>query len=196
MIKIILALSVLFLSSIAVCGEVYMWTDKKGVKRFSNTPVTSQSDSKIVKSIGQETNYTVPSPEYQPFSSSDSSAPGSETNKILEIELPETLQAKEKAAPEGTPYKIEWSTPRVNGDELSLSGSVSDGEPCKLLTVTAFLFDEKGNEKFIRCKVSDVGGNGTKILDGKIKITEVSQFFPGGQPAGAVRCPEPLLGEN
>jgi hypothetical protein len=176
MIKIIVALSALFLSSIAVCGEVYMWTDKKGVKRFSNTPVTSQSDSKIVKSIGLETNYTAPSPENLPASSSDSSEPSRETNKFLEIELPETLPAKEKVAPEVTPYKIEWSTPKINGDELSLSGSVSDGEPCKLLTVTAFLFDEKGNEKFIRCKASDVGGNGSKNLDGKIKMIGSSYF--------------------
>jgi len=153
-----------------------MWTDKKGVKRFSNTPVTSQSDSKRVKSIGQETNYTAPSTDYQTPASSDSSEPGRETKKLIEIELPETLHAKEKVAPEVNPYKIEWSKPKVNGDELSLSGSVSDGEPCKLLTVTAFLFDEKGNEKFIRCKVSDVGGNGTKILDGKIKIRSPSYY--------------------
>jgi hypothetical protein len=176
MIKIIFALSALFLSSIAVCGEVYMWTDKKGVKRFSNTPVESQSDSKKVKSIGQEINYTAPSPEYQPSSSSDSSEPGRETKKFSEIELPETLQAKEKVVPDVTPYKIEWSTPRVNGDELSLSGSVSDGEPCKLLTVTAFLFDEKGNEKFIRCKASDAGGSGSRNLDGKIRIIGASDY--------------------
>jgi hypothetical protein len=176
MIKTIFALSVLFLSSIAVCGEVYMWKDKKGVKRFSNTPVTSQSDSRIMKSIGQETNYTVPSPEYQTSSASDSPASGRETNKISEIELPETLQAKEKAAPEVNPYKIEWSMPRVNGDELSLSGTVSDGEPCKLLNVTAFLYDEKGNEKFIRYKVSDVAGTGTKNLDGKITIRSAAYY--------------------
>ena len=176
MIKIIVALSVLFLSSIAVCGEVYMWTDKKGVKRFSNTPVTSQSDSKIVKSIGQETNYTAPTPNISLPPLLIHQNPAAKQTKYLEIELPETLQAKEKAAPEVTPYKIEWSTPRVNGDELSLSGSVSDGEPCKLLTVTAFLFDEKGNEKFIRCKVSDVGGTGSKNLDGKIKIRSPSYY--------------------
>jgi len=176
MIKIIVALSVLVLSSIAVCGEIYMWTDKKGVKRFSNTPVTSQSDSKTLKSIGQETNYIAPTSEYHPSSSFDSSEPSRETKKYLEIELPETLQVKEKTAQEVTPYKIEWSTPRVSGDELSLSGSVSDGEPCKLLTVTAFLFDEKGNEKFIRCKVPDVGGTGSRSLDGKIKIRSPSYY--------------------
>jgi hypothetical protein len=176
MIKIIVALSVLFLSSIAVCGEVYMWTDKKGVKRFSNTPVMSQSDSKSLKSIGKETNYTAPSPENQPSSPSDSSEPRRETKNIIEIELPETSHAKEKTAPEVTPYNIEWSTPRVNGDELSLSGAVSGGEPCKLLTVTAFLFDGKGNEKFIRYKISDVGGTGSKKLDGKIKIRSPSEY--------------------
>ena len=176
MIKIIVALSALFLSSIAVCGEVYMWTDKKGVKRYSNTPVTSQPDSKKVKSIGQEINYSAPSPEYQPSSATDSSEPSSETKKYLETELPETLHAKEKAAPAATPYKIEWSTPRVKGDELSVSGAVSDGEPCKLLTVTAFLFDEKGNEKFIRCKASDVEGSGSRTLDGKIRIINPSYY--------------------
>jgi hypothetical protein len=175
MIKIIVALSLLFLSSIAVCGEVYMWTDKKGVKRFSNTPVTSQSDSKIVKSIGKETNYTAPSPDYRP-SSYDSKEPSSKTKDILENDLPETLQVKEKVAPEITSYKIEWLTPKLNGDELSLSGFVSDGEPCKLLIVTAFLFDEKGNEKFIRYNVSDVGGRRSRSLDGKIKIRSASYF--------------------
>ena len=170
MLKFVFALSALFLSSIAVCGEVYMWTDKKGIKRFSNTPVTSQYDSKKVKSIGQETNYTAPPPEYQPSESSR------KTNNISEIELPETLQTKGKAAQEVTSYKIEWSAPRVNGDELSLSGSVSEGEPCKLLAVTAFLFDEKGNEKFIRYKVSDVGGIGSKKLDGKIKILRPTYY--------------------
>jgi hypothetical protein len=177
MIKIVVALSVLLLSSIAVCGEVYMWTDKKGVKRFSNTPVTSQSDSKTIKSIGRETNYTAPNPNYRPSASSDSPEPSRETNKILENELPETWHAKEKAAPEVTPYKIEWSTPLVTGgDELSLSGAVSGGKPCKLLTVTAFLFDENGNEKFIRCKVSDVGGAGSKNMGGKIKIRKPSYY--------------------
>lgn len=176
MFKLFFALSALFLSSIAVCGEVYMWTDKKGVKRFSNTPVTSQSDSKRMKSIGQETNYTAPSPEYQTPASSDSSEPGREIKKLIKIELPEKLQAKEKVAPEVNPYKIEWSKPKVNGDELSLSGSVSDGEPCKLLTVTAYLFDEKGNEKFIRCKASDAGGTGLRNLDGKIRIKNASYY--------------------
>jgi hypothetical protein len=102
MLKFVFALSALFLSSIAVCGEVYMWTDKKGVKRFSNTPVTSQYDSKKVKSIGQEINYTAPSPEYQ------SSESRRKTNNISEIELPETIQTKGKAAQEVTSYKIEW----------------------------------------------------------------------------------------
>ncbi|MBI5590861.1 MAG: DUF4124 domain-containing protein [Deltaproteobacteria bacterium] len=171
MIKIIFAFSALFLSSIAICGEVYTWTDKKGVKRFSNTPVTSQTDTKKVKSIGNETNYTVPVPTNEPFSSIDSTESRPETKKYLEFELPNTSQAKEKAAPEVTPYKIEWSTPRVTGDELSIHGSVSYGKSCKLLTVTAFLYDEKGNEKFIRCKASDVGGSGYRTLDGKIKIS-------------------------
>jgi hypothetical protein len=176
MIKIIVVISVLCLSSTAVCGEVYMWTDKKGVKRFSNTPVSSQSDSKIIKSIGKETNYTAPSPEYRLSPASDSAEPGGETKKISEIDLPETLQAKEKAVPEVNPYKIEWSSPRVNGDEMRLSGAVSGGEPCKLLAVTAFLFDEKENEKFIRFKVSDVGGTGSKNLEGKIKMRNASYY--------------------
>jgi hypothetical protein len=176
MINIIVALSVLFLSSIAVCGEVYMWTDKKGVKRFSNTPVTSQSDSKKLKTIGRETNYISPTPEYLPPSSSDSSEPSRETKKFLETELPETLQVKGIAVPDKTPYLIEWSRPRVSGDELFLSGSVSGGEPCKSLNVTAFLFDEKGNEKFIRFKVSDVGGSGSRSLDEKIKIRSPSYY--------------------
>jgi hypothetical protein len=170
MAKFFIAISVLFLSSVAICGEIYTWTDEKGVKRFTNTPVTSLSNSKIVKSIGQEINYTAPSPEYQPSSTTDSSEPSRETKKYLEIELPETLQTKEKPAPEASPYKVEWSTPRVSGDELSVSGSVSNGEACKLLTVTAFLFDEKGNEKFIRCQASDVGGSVSRILNGKIRI--------------------------
>jgi hypothetical protein len=170
MAKLFIAISLLFLSSAAICGEVYTWTDEKGIKRFSNSPVTSQSDSKIVKSIGQETNYTAPTPEYQPSSSFDSTAPRPESKTSFDFERQNLPQTKEKPAAETKPYKIEWSTPRVSGDELSISGTVSYGESCKLLTVTAFLFDEKGNEKFIRCQASDVGGSGSRILDGKIRI--------------------------
>jgi hypothetical protein len=171
MIKIIVAISVLFFSSIAFCGEVYTWKDAKGVKHFSNIPVTSQSDTKKVKPIGRETNYTAPTPTYQPASSMNSTEPRGETNRYLEVDLPNTLQTKEKPASEATPYKIEWSQPRVSGDELSISGTVSNGEPCKRLTVTAYLYDEKGNEKFIRCQASDVGGSGSRILNGKIRIS-------------------------
>lgn len=168
MIKIVVAVSVLFLSSIAICGELYMWTDKKGVKRFSNTPVTSQSDTRHAKSIGSETNYVAPVPEDGPPSSAGIPAPSRERTAY---DLERQGKAIPKATPEARPYQIEWSTPRVRGDELSISGSVSYGESCKLLTVTAFLFDEKGNEKFIRCQASDVGGSGSRILDGKIRIS-------------------------
>ena len=170
MAKFLIAISVLFLSSVAICGEVYTWTDEKGVKRFTNTPVTSQSDSKAMKSIGQETNYTAPDPTDPPSSSFDSTEPRREIKTDFEIERQSLPQTKEKPSPEARPYIVEWSTPRVSGDELSVSGSVSYGESCKLLTVTAFLFDENGNDKFIRCQASDVGGSGSRILNGKIRI--------------------------
>ncbi len=160
--KIIAIIAVLSLSSIAVCGDIYIWTDAKGVKRFSNTPVTSVTDTKKVKSIGHEIIHTAPT-------AVESVETGRGTTS-REVEGQGTRQIWEKTLPETQPYKIEWSPPIVSGDSLSIHGSISDGAPCPKLNVMVFLYDEKGNEKFIRCHAAGVGGTGSGMLDGKIKL--------------------------
>ncbi len=173
MIKIIVAYSILFLSSIAVAGDVYTWTDANGVKRFSNT-----APPKDATNLGKETNYVAPVPTSKPLTASDydeSKLTRREKAMIMGPERPPQeliidRQKTNRTVKETVPYKYSWSTPRVSGNELSVSGSVEYGESCKSLTVTAWLFDENSNRTFIMCQASDVGGSGSRILSGKTSI--------------------------
>jgi hypothetical protein len=170
--KLIMTISIFIISSVVVAADVYMWTDANGVKRFSNAAAPADA-----KALGKEANYVAPAPTNQPSKSSDfdeSKLTRSERFMLMETERPPQQliidrQKTDKPIKESTPYKIDWSRPRVSGNELSISGTVSYGESCKTLTVTAYLYDEKGNETLIRCQASDVGGSGSRILSGTIR---------------------------
>jgi hypothetical protein len=173
----IIIISILLLSATAFPGEIYTWTDENGVKRFSNTPVSSQVDQKEVKSVGKETNYVAPIQNKQPLNPSaydESKLTRSERYMLFGVDNPPQYMSIDKktnkTVKESAPYKFSWSTPRMNGNELSLSGSVEYGESCKLLTVTAWLFDEYSNRTVIKCQAADVGGSGSRILSGKTSI--------------------------
>lgn len=150
----------------AMCysGEMYKWTDKNGVVRFTNTAPPPDAQK-----VGNEVNYKAEpitkdedKPDYMKYdrpaksssSKSDSSGSVSE-NKTSE-------------------YRFNWSTPRVSGGDLTLSGSVERGEKCKLLSVEVFLVDENGLKKNITCQASDVGGSGSRIIHG---TTSISSYY-------------------
>jgi hypothetical protein len=166
LINIIMALT---FSSVAVCGEVYTWIDANGVKRFSNTPVTSKSDNKKTKSIGHEINYTGLASDYESSITVESIEPKQGISSY-EIEHQGLSQLIAKPVTETQQYNIEWSTPKVSGDNLSIHGNVSDDASCPKLNVMVFLYDEKGNEKFIRCHAAKAEGSGSRMLDGNIKL--------------------------
>ena len=155
MVKILITILILFLSSIAVAGDVYTWTDANGVKRFTNTAPPADAAN-----LGKESNYVAPPPEDKP----------SYMTNDTKRDKPMTFDTQSKAPTEKRPYKYDWSSPRVSGNELSLSGTVSYGESCKRLNIMVKLFSENGNTAYIKCQASDVGGSGSRILEGKTSI--------------------------
>jgi hypothetical protein len=93
MFKTITIVLVLFSSSIAFCGEIYMWTDENGVKRFSNTGAPPGA-----KSIGTESAY-IPPKSSAPVSS-ETAKTKLEQDKQLEIERQKTIQKRYEALAE------------------------------------------------------------------------------------------------
>ena len=93
MFKSLIIVLVLFLSSIACCGEIYMWTDENGVKRFSNTGAPPGA-----KSIGTESEY-IPPKASTPVSS-DTLKTNVDQDKQLEIEKQKANQKRFEAIAE------------------------------------------------------------------------------------------------
>ena len=161
MVKILMTISVLFLSSqLGVAGEMYKWVDSNGITRFTNTapPDDAKKVGNEINHIGQPITEEADKPDYFRGSSSKNyNSTSADTKKSNQISQP-------------AEYRFNWSSPRVSGDELTLSGRVEGGESCKKLNVTVFLFDEKGNKTMVYCQASDVGGSGSRILEGKKHI--------------------------
>ncbi len=157
--KYIILSIVLITSQICYSGEMYKWTDKNGVVRFTNTAPPQDAQK-----VGKETNYVA-----QPITE-DSQKPD-----YLKYDRPSSKETRELDSNKSTlskpskpsEYKFSWSSPRVSGDELSISGRVDGGEKCNKLTVDVFLFDEKGNVARIVCQANDVGGSNSRIIEGK-----------------------------
>ena len=131
MIKFIIICSMLLLISIAVCGEVYMWTDANGVKRFSSSPVTSQSDTRELKPIGKETNYIAPTPTKQPPRPSDydeSKLTRQEKFILMESELPSLNQKMQKQITEKSVKEINQA--RKTGNQTDIPNRFSLRQGC------------------------------------------------------------------
>lgn len=87
-ISMFLLFSILVLSN-GVCGEIYMWTDENGVKRFSNTGAPPGAQV-----VGKEINYQKPpNSNYEHIEPIQTKPSKSQTDQV-EIEKQKTAQKR------------------------------------------------------------------------------------------------------
>jgi len=145
-------------------SQLYIWTDKDGVKHVTNTAPPTEAEN--VQEQGEAENIP-PTPSQKLQESIDRAK---DRIKDHQAEIRDKLQknkseAEAKAAV--SDYQISSiSVTKEGEDRIRISGRISGGGPCKSLRVSISLSSNQGGYSTIVTAVDNVGGSASRIFEG------------------------------
>jgi hypothetical protein len=144
-------------------AQIYIWTDKDGVKHVTNTAPPPEAENI------QEQGEAIHTPQ-KPETIKDKLEKATERYKdsMKEIETNrQTRRIEAEKAKAAADYQVSSiSVTKEGEDRIKVSGRVSGGGACKVLQVFISLSGDKGGFTNIITSVDNVGGSASRIFEG------------------------------
>ena len=160
---LILTAALLLVSSQQMAiAQLYIWTDKNGVKHYTNTAPPPEA-MEIQEEA--EAAHVGPTPEQR---ARDLKEKYKESIKDHTQKLRESIKKRTTARKASRPYRVSSLSVDPDGEHyIRVTGRIEGGESCKRLTVNMFLHSNKGGIAHLVFVVENVGGSGSRLFESR-----------------------------
>lgn len=160
-----LSFATAFAMAAAASAQLYIWTDKDGVKHVTNTAPPPEAEN--VKAEPEAT-YQPPDPETTLQKKID------RARERVQERREESLQ-RQRERLEKTQRRIEESNYQLSSvgvyrdgnEHIRVTGRVTGGGPCKRLKVSVSVNSDGGRFRYMEGVVENVGGSASRIFEAR-----------------------------